>query len=109
MLEHALKEAGETKDSIDYFLFHQPNKFMLQKLAEKAGIPAEKLPMNLVEHFGNPSGASIPLTAVYNLREELLEHRLRCCLSAFGSGLAWGTMLMEIGELEHCELIEAEL
>ena len=109
MLEHALKEAGETMDSIDYFLFHQPNKFMLQKLAEKAGIPQEKLPMNLVEHFGNPSGASIPLTAVYNLREELLSRRLWCCLSAFGSGLAWGAMFMEIGELEHCELIKADL
>lgn len=109
MLEHALKEAGETTDSIDYFLFHQPNKFMLQKLAEKADIPLEKLPMNLVENFGNSSGASIPLTAVYNLREELVNHRLRCCLSAFGSGLAWGVMFMDIGELEHCELLESDL
>ena len=44
---------------------------MLKKLAEKAGIPEEKLPMNLVENFGNPSGASIPLTAAYNLKEKL--------------------------------------
>lgn len=105
MLEHAFKEAGENINGIDYFLFHQPNKFMLQKLAEKAGLPIEKLPMNLVENFGNLSGASIPLTAIYNLKDILLERECHCCLSAFGSGLAWGVMFMDIGRLEHCELI----
>lgn len=109
MLEHAMKEAGESMESIDYFLFHQPNRFMLQKLAEKAKLPADKLPMNLVENFGNPSGASIPLTAIYNLKEMLVKKTYRCCLSAFGSGLAWGTMFMDIGDLEHCELIESDL
>lgn len=109
MLEHAFKVAGEDIESFDWFLFHQPNKFMLQKLAEKANIPEEKLPMNLVENFGNPSGASIPLTAIYNIKEEMLTKKLHCCLSAFGSGLAWGVMFMDIGPLEHCELIESNL
>lgn len=109
MLEHALKAAGENMENIDWFLFHQPNKFMLQKLAEKAGIPEEKLPMNLVENFGNPSGASIPLTAIYNIKDEMLEKQLHCCLSAFGSGLAWGLMFMDIGPLEHCKLIDSKL
>lgn len=109
MLEHAFKTANESPDKIDWFLFHQPNKFMLQKLAEKAGIPEEKLPMNLVENFGNPSGASIPLTAIYNIREEMLEKKQHCCLSAFGSGLAWGVMFMDIGPLKNCDLIESNL
>ena len=90
----------------DYCFFHQPNRFMLQKLAEKAGLPKEKLPMNLVENFGNPSGASIPLTAIYNCREELLKKNNK---SAFGSGLAWGVIFMNIGMLDHCELIESNL
>lgn len=109
MLEHAFHETGKTAADIDYFLFHQPNKFMLQKLAEKAGLPIEKLPMNLVENFGNSSGASIPLTTIYNLRDDLLSKTYRCCLSAFGSGLAWGVIFMDIGILKYCELIESEL
>lgn len=109
MLKNAFKKIGKTTDDIDWFLFHQPNKFMLQKLAEKVGIPAEKFPMNLVENFGNPSGASIPLTAIYNLKEEMLEKKLQCCLSAFGSGLAWGAAFVDIGLLEHCELVESDL
>lgn len=109
LLEHAFEASGKRIEDIDWFLFHQPNKFMLQKLAEKAGIPKNRLPMNTVEKFGNPSGASIPLTALYNLKDELLSERLHCCLSAFGSGLAWGVMFLELGKLTHCDLIEAEL
>lgn len=109
MLQHMLAETGETMDSIDYFLFHQPNKFMLQKLAEKAQIPEHKLPMDLVENFGNPSGASIPLTAAFHLKKELLETEYKCCFAAFGSGLAWGGMVLEFGKLDHCEIIESDL
>lgn len=109
MLAEAFKREGKTKDDFDWFLFHQPNRFMLQKLAEKADLPFEKLPMNLVENFGNPSGASIPLTAIFNCSKELTEKNNRCCLSAFGSGLAWGVMFMDIGDLDHCEMIESDL
>lgn len=109
LLGHMLAETGETMDSIDYFLFHQPNKFMLQKLAEKAGIPKNKLPMDLVENYGNPSSASIPLAAAFDLREELLGGVHKCCFAAFGSGLAWGGMVLEFGDLDHCEIIESNL
>ena len=82
---------------------------MLQKLADKVGIPYDKMPMDLVEKCGNSSGASIPLTAILNCRDELLSRELKCCLSAFGSGLAWGLMFIDIGALENCEMIEAPL
>lgn len=109
LIQNVLKNTGNALEDIDYFLFHQPNKFMLQKLAEKIGIPFEKLPMNLVENYGNPSGASIPLVTVHNLKEALKENRYKCCLSAFGSGLAWGAMVMELGNLEHCEMVVSDL
>lgn len=109
MLMRVFKEKNLTIDDFDYYLFHQPNKFMLQKLAEKAGIPKEKLPMNLVENYGNTSGASIPMTTVHNLKNELIQNKYKCCLSAFGSGLAWGVMFMELGNLQHCEMIISNL
>ena len=109
MLEEAFKRENLTADSFDWFFFHQPNRFMLQKLAEKAGLPMEKLPMNLVENFGNPSGASIPFTAIFNCKDKLVENNYKCCLSAFGSGLAWGVVFMDIGNLDHCNLIESDL
>ena len=109
MLEGAFEREGKTVNDFDWFFFHQPNRFMLQKLAEKANLPKDKLPMNLVENFGNTSGASIPLTAIYNCKEQLLSRQNKCCLSAFGSGLAWGVVFMNIGNLSHCEMIESNL
>lgn len=109
MLEQAFERVGKTVNDFDWFLFHQPNRFMLQKLAEKTGIPEGRLPMNLVEKYGNSSGASIPMTAVHNCREELLKKSNSCCLSAFGSGLSWGTVFMDIGPLDYCEMVESDL
>lgn len=109
LIEHVLKTTGNTIDDMDYFLFHQPNKFMLQKLAEKLGVPFEKMPMNLVENYGNPSGASIPLVTIHNLKEELKTQSFQCCLSAFGSGLAWGAMVMKLGNLDYCDMIVSDL
>ncbi len=109
MIGHALGECGLSVDDVDYYLFHQPNKFMLQKLAEKCNIPFEKMPMNLVENYGNPSGSSIPLVTIHNLSDKLTADSYKCCLSAFGSGLAWGAMVMELGDLSHCEMIVSDL
>ena len=109
MLTAAFEQTGKKVNDFDYFLFHQPNRFMLQKLAEKAELPKDKLPMNLVENYGNTSGASIPMTAIHNYKEELLTETKKCCLSAFGSGLAWGVMFMNIGNLSHCEMIVSNL
>jgi len=93
-------------DEIDYFMFHQPNRFMLEKLAHKLGINKEKMPSNIVETFGNSSSATIPVNICYNIGQPLLEKKLRICMSGFGVGLSWGALNMEMGPLEFCELIE---
>ena len=106
LIEEILSYAGRTKEEIDWYLFHQPNPFMLRKLAEKIGVPYEKMPMNVVEEFGNSSGACIPVCATYNLADTLVTpEKCTCCLSAFGSGLMWGAMVMELGGLDFCEML----
>jgi 3-oxoacyl-[acyl-carrier-protein] synthase-3 len=109
MIQGMLEETGVQKEDIDYYLFHQPNKFMLKKLADKMEVPYEKMFMNIVENFGNPSGVSIPINIVYNLSHALEEHTYYCCLSGFGSGLAWGAMLLQLGEMDFCEMVETNL
>lgn len=109
LIEDTLRWAGLSKEEIDWYLFHQPNKFMLRKLAEKLGIPYEKIPMNTVEEFGNSSGACIPVNVTYNLAEEMRVRQFCCCLSAFGSGLTWGAMTIELGEMDFCEMLRADL
>lgn len=109
LIEDVLAQAGVVKEDIDWYLFHQPNEFMLQKLAERLAIPFEKVPMNIVREFGNPSGASIPVDITHNLASLLANADQLCCLSAFGGGLCCGAIVTEIGHLDFCEMIESNL
>ncbi len=106
LIEDILRTAGKTKDEIDWFLFHQPNKFMVEKLADELEIPREKMPSNIVSHFGNASGATIPTNICFNLADKIRENSFDACLSGFGVGLAWGAIVMKLGPLRFCEFAE---
>jgi len=106
LVEELLRTAGARTQDVDYFLFHQPNRFMLQKLADRMEVPYEKMPSNIVGKYGNSSGVSIPMAIADNLRERLLGDTIRACLAGFGVGLTWSSMLMRLGPFEFCELIE---
>jgi 3-oxoacyl-[acyl-carrier-protein] synthase III len=108
LIEALLKTAQTTREDVDYFLFHQPNRFMLQKLAEAMKVPCDKMPSNVVEHYGNSSGVTIPLTIAHNLRERLAGGSVRACLAGFGVGLTWASMLMPLGPLQFCDVIDFE-
>ena len=56
MINALLEYANQSIDTVDFFMCHQPNRFMLQKLADKMKIGYEKMPNNVVENFGNASG-----------------------------------------------------
>nr|WP_199156618.1 ketoacyl-ACP synthase III [Pedobacter sp. ASV2] len=104
-IKNIIESSNDSVDTIDYFLFHQPNRFMLQKLADKIGVSRDKLPSNVVENFGNSSGVTIPVVTTYNLGEQLENSELKVCFSGFGVGLTWGTIVMKIGNLDFCKLI----
>lgn len=105
LIEMLLAEAEEKKENVDWYLFHQPNRFMLNKLADKLGVPREKMPANIVENFGNASGVTIPTNIGFNLGESLKERTYTCCLAGFGVGLSWGALLMELGNVDFNEII----
>ncbi len=105
MIDDLMNLSGCTKDTVDYYLFHQPNRFMLQKLAEKLEIDSSKLPMNIVENFGNSSSCTIPLNMVFNIGDKLLDESFKCCLAGFGSGLSWSSMLIDIGNVKFNKML----
>lgn len=107
MIEELKSYAGVDDDGIDYYLFHQPNRFMLEKLAARMGVAKEKMPMNIVSEYGNSSGCTIPVNIVHNLGDSLTSHVYKCCLAGFGSGLTWSSMIMDLGFMEFAEQIIA--
>jgi 3-oxoacyl-[acyl-carrier-protein] synthase-3 len=106
MINSLYEYSNMSIDKTDYFMFHQPNKFMLQKLADKMGIPHDKMPNNIVENFGNSSGVSIPTALTFTLGEKLLNNQYQICLAGFGVGLTWASLLMKVGHLSFCDIID---
>lgn len=105
MIHNLLSAAHTSIEMIDWFMFHQPNKFMLNKLADAIGVSREKMPTNIVENFGNSSGVTVPLNISYNLGDLLKKETRRVCLAGFGVGLTWSSILMDIGKLQFNEII----
>ena len=106
MIEHLYEQSGVDRNEVDWYMFHQPNKFMLHKLADKLGIPHEKMPANIVENFGNASGVTVPTCISYNLGDQLVNGKMKLCLAGFGVGLTWSSIMMEIGNMNFNKIIE---
>lgn len=106
MIEHLFEQSGVCRDEVDWYMFHQPNKFMLHKLADKLGVPHEKMPANIVEHFGNASGVTVPTCISFNLGEQLCKDEMQLCMAGFGVGLTWSSIMMKVGHLSFNEIIE---
>jgi 3-oxoacyl-[acyl-carrier-protein] synthase-3 len=96
--------SGNSVESIDYFLFHQANQFMLKHLAKKSKIPLNRFPIN-IDRYGNTSSASIPLLLSSDLESlKLRSHNL--ALFGFGVGYSWGAANIAIGPINVLDVIE---
>ena len=109
MINELLDKYSLVVDDIDYFMMHQPNKFMLDKLAKKLNIPPAKMPTNIVENLGNSASVTIPNAITYNLGKSLLTGKNKICMAAFGEGLIWSALIMDVGQLDFCELIDIDI
>ncbi len=89
-----MEQQGLDKDKdVDFFLIHQANKLIVDRLVKKLKLPIEKVPYNL-QKFGNLGGASILMLMVSEIAEELASRPLTLLCSSFGLGLTWGTMVL---------------
>lgn len=106
MIEHLYEQSGVDRNDVDWYMFHQPNKFMLHKLADKLRIPHEKMPANIVENFGNASGVTVPTCISYNLGDQLVDGTMKICMAGFGVGLTWSSIMMDAGRMTFNRIIE---
>ena len=79
---------------------------MLNKLADKLGVPREKMPANIVENFGNASGVTVPTCISFNLGDQLVNSEMQLCMAGFGVGLTWSSIMMKVGNLKFNKIIE---
>jgi 3-oxoacyl-[acyl-carrier-protein] synthase-3 len=105
MLHNMFDTLKIDKSFFDYYFFHQPNKFMLEKLAEISKIPYAKMPNNICEKYGNGSNNTVPLNICENLGKKALSESYNVCLGGFGVGLTWSLIKWKIEKLDFCKII----
>lgn len=93
------------KESIDFYTFHQANFFMNEKIRKKTKLPSDKVPYSLKD-YGNTSCASIPLTLVTQIKDELRTRNLKHIGCGFGVGLSWGSVYFETNSIVCPDLIK---
>jgi 3-oxoacyl-[acyl-carrier-protein] synthase-3 len=90
----ALAEAGVGIEQVSLVIPHQANKRIIVALAERLGVPMEKVMMNL-EKYGNTSAASIPVALDEARRQGRIKPGDVVLLNAFGAGFAWGAAVVK--------------
>ena len=94
-------------EEIDYFIFHQANKLINESIRKKLKIPIEKFPYSMAE-YGNTSSASIPLTILFALSENLQNQNQKLLISGFGVGLSWGSAIIDFKNVVCLPIIEMD-
>jgi len=93
-LERLLERAGRSLEQVDYFVFHQSNRYMLEHLRKRIGIAPEKF-VYALGHCGNTVSSSIPIALCELRGEGKLAEGAVLALVGYGAGYSWGATLIK--------------
>ena len=97
-VKRILKKENLKKDSVDLFVFHQANQFMLDFLVKLMKLDKQKFYMNFAD-TGNTVSASIPIAFKRAMDEGVVKPNQTIVLCGFGVGLSWGSTVIRTGDV----------
>jgi len=80
-------------DDIDWFIPHQANRRIIDAVARRVGVPAEKVASN-IDHYGNTAATSIPLCIAEWYERGNLRRGDRVVLASFGAGFTMSAIYL---------------
>lgn len=92
LVQENLIKNREAIDTIDQFIFHQANTFMLDYLRKKISIPKDKFLIDM-EEYGNTVSSTIPI-ALKNRIDSGVSKDSKILLAGFGVGYSWGALVI---------------
>ena len=81
-----------TSDDVDWLVPHQANLRIIDATANRMGLPAEKVMIN-IEKYGNTTAGTLPL-CLWDYEKQLKKGDT-LILSAFGGGFTWGAVYLK--------------
>lgn len=94
LMEQVLKKNEFQKEEIDYFVFHQANKFMLNTIRKVCSISKDKFYINL-EHTGNTVSSTLPIALKNMIETKEINSGMNILITGFGVGYSWGGCVLK--------------
>ena len=94
LINELLEKNKTTQDSIDYYVFHQANQFMLSTLRKVCLLPKDKFHINLAE-TGNTVSSTILIGLKDCIDQQIIKPGYRVMIAGFGVGLSWGGTILQ--------------
>jgi len=95
LVRDTLSKNDMTIEKIDYVIFHQANKFMIDYLRKKIKIPESKFYSNIMK-TGNIVSGTIPLALKDSLDKGIVKPGDTVLLAGFGVGYSWAGTIIKI-------------
>lgn len=94
MIKEILEKNNIEKESVDYYVFHQANKFMLSTIRKVCSLPKDKFYNNL-ENTGNTVSSTVMIALKDCLDNGTIHEGMNVMVSGFGVGLSWGGTILK--------------
>lgn len=94
MINQLLEKSSLAKEDIDYFVFHQANKFMLNTIRKVCGLPKDKFYIDLT-NVGNTVSSTIFIALKDSIKDGKIKSGMTIMACGFGVGLSWGGTILK--------------
>ena len=94
LMTRILEKNNMQKDDVDYYVFHQANKFMLNTIRQVCVLPKDKFYVNL-EETGNTASSTVMIGLKQNLDDGTITPGMKVMVAGFGVGHSWGGTILK--------------
>lgn len=94
LMKQILKKNHLETETIDYYIFHQANKFMLNTIQKICSIPKDKFYIN-IEETGNTVSSTVLIGLSECIKKNVVHTGMNVMISGFGVGLSWGGCILK--------------
>lgn len=94
MMNDILEKNKMVKDEVDYYVFHQANKFMLNTIRKVCVLPKDKFFVNL-EETGNTVSSTVMIGIKQCIEAGTINSGMKVMVTGFGVGLSWGGTILK--------------
>lgn len=108
MMKDILEKNKLEKEDIEYYVFHQANKFMLNTIRKVCLLPKDRFYINLAE-TGNTVSSTVLIALKNCICNNKIKSGMKVMIAGFGVGLSWGATILYFDIRDNDRIGSSEL